>query len=157
MPLSASMTARSARTDCRRSSTGRIVAEAGSIGDANDDDGRITIDRAEFKFNWDAAHRVLSVPFQILSGGNRITLLGQIEAPPEAGGIWSFKVGGGTVVLDLSGAASDPPLVLNRIAISGRYDAGQATLHRRRGRYRQYRRRRRHVRQLGFFRRRLLA
>ena len=81
--------------------TGRIVAEAGSIGDANGDDGRITIDRAEFKLNWDAATRMLSVPFQILSGGNRITLLGQIEAPQEAGGIWSFKIGGGTIVLNL--------------------------------------------------------
>ena len=48
---------------------------------------------------------MLSVPFQILSGGNRITLIGQIEAPPEAGGIWQFKIGGGTVVLDLAGTA----------------------------------------------------
>ena len=60
-----------------------------------------------------------------MSGGARITLLGQIEAPPEAGGIWSFKIGGGTIVLTSPGAASDPPLVLNRIAVSGRYDAGK--------------------------------
>ena len=65
------------------------------------------------------------MPFQILSGGTRITLLGQIEAPSEAGGIWSFKVGGGTIVLTSPGAASDPPLVLNRIVMSGRYDAGK--------------------------------
>ena len=60
---------------------GRIVAETGSIGEANSDEGRIPIDHAEFKLNWDAENRVLSVPFQILSGGNRITLLGQVEAP----------------------------------------------------------------------------
>ena len=79
--------------------SGRIVADAGSISDANNDNGRIAIERAEFKLNWDAANRVLSVPFQILSGGNRFTLIGQIEAPAEASGTWSFKIGGGTVVL----------------------------------------------------------
>ena len=105
--------------------TARLVAETGSIGYANDDDSRLTFDRAEFKLNWEAGTRLLSVPFQILSGGARITLLGQIEVPPEAGGIWSFKIGGGTIVLTTPGAASDPPLVLNRIAVSGRYDAGK--------------------------------
>jgi len=105
--------------------TARLVAEAGSIGYMNDNDSRLTFDRAEFKLNWEAGTRLLSVPFQILSGGARITLLGQIEAPPEAGGIWSFKIGGGTIVLTSPGAASDPPLVLNRIAVSGRYDAGK--------------------------------
>ena len=43
----------------------------------------------------------------------------------DAGGVWSFKVGGGTIVLTSPGAASDPPLVLNRIVMSGRYDAGK--------------------------------
>ena len=105
--------------------TARLVAEAGSIGYMNDNDSRLTFDRAEFKLNWDAGTRLLSVPFQILSGGARITFLGQIEAPPDAGGIWSFKIGGGTIVLTSPGAASDPPLVLNRIAVSGRYDAGK--------------------------------
>ena len=105
--------------------TARLVAETGSIGYVNDADSRLTFDRAELKLNWEAGTRLLSVPFQVLSGGARITLLGQIEAPPEAGGIWSFKIGGGTIVLTSPGAASDPPLVLNRIAVSGRYDAGK--------------------------------
>ena len=61
------------------------------------------------------------MPFQILSGGNRITLLGQIEVPQDASGIWLFKIGGGTVVLNPAGGPSEP-LVLNRIAVSGRYD-----------------------------------
>ena len=87
----------------------------------NSDEGRIPIERAEFKLNWDAENRILSVPFQILSGGNRITLLGQIEVPQEASGTWLFKIGGGTVVLNPVGGSSEP-LVLNRIAVSGRYD-----------------------------------
>jgi len=122
MPLSASISGEIGPDGVPQTLSGRIVADAGSISDANDGDARIAIERAEFKLDWDAASRVLSVPFQILSGGNRITLIGQIEAPEETSGTWSFKIGGGTVVLTASGAPGEP-LVLNRIAVSGRYDA----------------------------------
>jgi hypothetical protein len=125
MPLSASIDGEIGPDGLPQTATARIVAEAGSIGYANDDSSRLAFDRAEFKLAWDATTRVLSVPFQILSGGTRITLLGQVEAPVEANGIWSFKLGGGTIVLASPGAASDPPLVLNRIVMSGRYDAGK--------------------------------
>jgi hypothetical protein len=121
LPLSASMSGEIGPDGLPQNFTGRIVAEAGSIADANSDEGRIPIERAEFKLNWDAENRILSVPFQILSGGNRITLLGQIEVPQEASGTWLFKIGGGTVVLNPVGGSSEP-LVLNRIAVSGRYD-----------------------------------
>ena len=76
MPVSASMSGEIGPDGVPQTLTGRIVADAGSIGEATDDDGRIVIDHAEFKLNWDAASRVLAVPFQILSGGNRITLVG---------------------------------------------------------------------------------
>ncbi len=152
LPLSASMSGEIGPDGLPQNFTGRIVAEAGSIAEANSDEGRIPIERAEFKLNWDAENRILSVPFQILSGGNRITLLGQIEVPQEASGTWLFKIGGGTVVLNAVGGSSEP-LVLNRIAVSGRYDADQTALRHRGRRYRQYQRRRRHVRQCGFFRR----
>jgi hypothetical protein len=121
LPLSASMSGEIGPDGLPQNFTGRVVAEAGSIAEANSDEGRIPIERAEFKLNWDAENRILSVPFQILSGGNRITLLGQIEVPQEASGTWLFKIGGGTVVLNAVGGTSEP-LVLNRIAVSGRYD-----------------------------------
>ncbi len=101
-------------------------------------DGRIDIDRAEFKFNWDAANRVLAVPFQILSGGNRITLLGQVEAPTGAWrhlGVQDRRRHG---CAERSPIRKATPLILNRIAVSGRYRCGQAALHDRRRRYRQY-------------------
>ncbi len=113
-----------------QSLSGRIVADAGSFSDADDEDGRIAFDRAEFKFNWDAANRILSVPLQILSGGNRITLIGRVDAPEEASGNWPFKIGGGTVVLTAPGTSGEP-LVLNRIAVSGRYDVTKHRLRRR--------------------------
>ena len=122
IPLSARVSGEIGPDGVPQALSGRIVADAGSISEANDENGRIAIERAEFKLNWDAANRVLSVPFQILSGGNRFTLIGQIEAPEEASGIWSFKIGGGTVVLTAAGAPNEP-VVLNRIAVSGRYDA----------------------------------
>jgi len=104
--------------------SGRIVADAGSLGDA--DDG-LAIERAEFKFNWDAGTRLLSMPLQILSGGDRITLIARVEAPEQTSGLWSFSIGGGAIVLAGNGAASEP-LVLNRIAVSGRYDAAKERL-----------------------------
>jgi len=121
LPVSASLEGEIGPDGVPQSLTGRIVAEAGFISDSNDADGRLDIDHAEFKINWDAANHVLAVPFQILSGGNRITLNGQIEAPAQWPGAWAFKIGGGTVVLNGSGAQNDP-LILNRIAVSGRFD-----------------------------------
>jgi hypothetical protein len=124
LPLSASISGEIGPDGLPQNFTGRIVADAGSIADSSGDEGRIAIERAEFKLNWDAENRILSVPFQILSGGNRITLLGQIEAPPEPSGTWLFKIGGGTVVLNPSGGSNEP-LVLNRIAVNGHYDAAK--------------------------------
>jgi hypothetical protein len=124
MPLSASMSGEIGPDGLPQNFTGRVVVDSGSIAESENDDGRIPIERAEFKLSWDTENRILSVPFQILSGGNRITLLGQIEAPQEATGVWRFKIGGGTVVLN-SPAPSSDPLVLNRIAVSGSYDAAK--------------------------------
>jgi Protein of unknown function len=127
MPLSASLSGEIGPDGLPQTLTGRIVADTGSFGDTADADSRISFERAEFKLQWDAEHRVLSVPFQILSGGDRMTLMSQVQVPTEAGGIWQFKVGGGTVVLKAADAASEP-LVLNRIAVSGHYDAGKQRL-----------------------------
>lgn len=120
LPLSASVRGEIGADGVPRALVGRIVAERGYIGGDDSSDGRINIDHAEFKFSWDDANRVLSMPFQIVSGGNRFTLLGQMKAPAQLGGIWYFKVGGGTAMLATPG--SGDPLILNRIAISGRYD-----------------------------------
>jgi len=121
LPLSASLRGEIGPNGVPQSLDGRVVVEAGSINDGDSSDGQISIDRAEFKINWDAASRILEVPFQILSGNDRITLLGAVEAPAQAPGQWSFKVGGGTVVLN-SQSAQGEPLILNRIAVTGRFD-----------------------------------
>ena len=120
LPLSASVRGEIGADGVPRALVGRIVTEGGYIGDADSSDGRINLDHAEFKFSWDDANRVLSMPFQIVSGGNRFTLLGQLKAPAQLTGTWLFKIGGGTAMLATPG--SGDPLVLNRIAVSGSYD-----------------------------------
>ncbi|HXW41238.1 MAG TPA: DUF3971 domain-containing protein [Xanthobacteraceae bacterium] len=121
LPLSASLRGEIGPNGVPQSLTGRVLAGAGMLSDTDSADGRLDIDRAEFKISWDADSRILSVPFQILSGGNRITLLGQVEAPDQAPGAWLFRIGGGTVLLKAPGIAGEP-LVLNRIAVSGAFD-----------------------------------
>ena len=37
----------------------------------------VPIDRAEISLDWDATRQALVMPFQVVSGGNRITLLAQ--------------------------------------------------------------------------------
>jgi hypothetical protein len=121
LPISASLRGEIGPDGVPQSLAGRIVAEAGYISDSDESDGRIDIDRAEFKINWDATTRLLSVPFQILSGGNRITLMGEVQAPPQSPGPWTFRINGGTIVLTSSPDASNP-LILNRVALSGQFD-----------------------------------
>jgi hypothetical protein len=119
LPLSASLQGEIGADGVPRSLTGRIVADAGFF--SSGDDGRIDLDHAEIKLGWDAAARVMSVPLQIISGGNRITLLGEVQAPDQANGVWAFKIGTGTIVLNPT-ANSNDALVLNRIKVGGRYD-----------------------------------
>ncbi len=121
VPLSASLRGVIGPNGVPQSLTGRVVADAGSFNDGDGADGRIDLDHAEFKVNWDAGSRVLTVPFQVLSGGNRVTLLGQVEAPAQPPGPWLFRIGGGSIVLN-SSAEQGAPLVLNNIAVSGRFD-----------------------------------
>jgi hypothetical protein len=100
---------------------GRILMEKGFIEDPAEPLSRIAIDRGEFSLDWDAMRRALIVPFQIISGGNRITLFAQLDAPRNSGGTWALKVTGGTVVLAADAADADP-LVLNRFLMRLRID-----------------------------------
>lgn len=122
IPLSASVRGDIGPDGVPLTLTGRIVADGGFISDSDKEDGRIPIERAEFKLNWDVANRILSVPFQVLSGGNRLTLLGQIEAPRESGGAWSFGLSGGTIMLASAMQGDANSLILNRVAVRGRLD-----------------------------------
>ena len=51
--------------------------------DAVDPLARVLIERAEFSIDWDAVRRTLVMPFQLVSGGTRFTLVAQAEAPHD--------------------------------------------------------------------------
>jgi hypothetical protein len=121
LPVSAKIRADIGPDGMPRMVDGRILMERGHIVDLDEPLSKIMIDRAEFSLDWDSTRRALLVPFQVVAGGNRLTLFAQVDAPREAGGPWSMKVTGGTVVL--AAATSDPsPIVLNRFLLRMRLD-----------------------------------
>ena len=144
-PLSAHIRAELAPDGTPRILGGSILLEKGFLIDPDDPLAKIAIDRAEFSLEWDAMRRALAVPFQIVSGGNRLTLMAQVDAPTEMGAPWGLKIAGGTVVLasagDLKPAHSQSP----DAADAGR--PGEAADRPPAGRIRQYGSRRRHLRQ----------
>ena len=101
---------------------GKILVDKGVVIDLDDPLARIPIDRAEINLDWDATRQALVMPFQVLSGGNRITLLAQFDAPREGSSVWGLQVSGGTVVLASAAPADQKPLVLDRVALRMRVD-----------------------------------
>ncbi len=100
---------------------GRVMMGPGAITDLKDPLARIPIERADVTVDWDAAQHVLTAPFQIASGGARITLAARAEAPREASGPWGLSLTGGSVVLPPQ-SPGDEPLQLNRVVVRGRFD-----------------------------------
>jgi hypothetical protein len=124
MPVSARIQAELGADGLPVMLSGRILMEKGFIVDLDEPLAKIAIDRAEFTLDWDSMRRMLVMPFQIISGGNRITLLAQLDAPRGGSGIWGLKITGGTVVL--ASAASGPkPLILNRFLLRLRIDTDE--------------------------------
>jgi hypothetical protein len=125
VPLSARIRADIGPDGIPRMLNGRILAEKGVIVDLDDPVlARISLDRAEITLDWDASRKALVVPFQVLSGGNRMTLYAQFDAPRDGGNVWGMQVSGGTVVL--AAAPTDPnPVILNRILLRLRIDPGK--------------------------------
>jgi hypothetical protein len=105
-----------------RTLDGRIQIDKGIIIDADDPLASIAIERAEISLDWDAKRQALMMPFQVVLGGNRITLLAQFEAPRDAGGTWGLKVTGGTIVLASASQPNLKPIILDRFLLRLRVD-----------------------------------
>jgi hypothetical protein len=117
LPLSGRLRADIGPDGIPRMVDGRLVADKGLLLDPEDPLAKLAIDRAEFSFGWDAERKALAMPFQIVSGGNRMTLLARFETPPEPGGDWQVEVSGGSVVLASAAAADPGALVLDRVQV----------------------------------------
>jgi hypothetical protein len=103
---------------------GRLLVEKGIIVDLDDPLVRIPIERAEISLDWDKDRRALMAPFQVVAGGNRITLLAQFDAPSDGSGTWGLQISGGSAVL--ATAPADPnALILNRVSLRLRIDANK--------------------------------
>jgi hypothetical protein len=123
VPLSGRIHADIGADGVPQSIDGRIRAEKGFLIDVDEPQVKIAIDRAEFNLDWDAQRQSLAMPFQIVSGGNRVTLLAKIDAPRERPGEWAVEVTGGTVVLASAVVADPNPLILNRFLLRLRVDS----------------------------------
>jgi hypothetical protein len=122
MPVSANVRADIGPDGMPQMLGGRVLMDKGFIVDTEEPLAKIAIDRAEFSLEWDAARKALMVPFQVISGGNRLTLLTRVEAPRKPGDAWEMTTTGGAVVL--ASAADDPaPLVLDRFVLRLRVDS----------------------------------
>jgi hypothetical protein len=133
VPISATLHVEIGADGVTQAVQGRIIVEPGVLSGAADPDIKIRIDYAEFNLDWDASRRVLSVPFQLISGGNRLTLFARVEPPREEGGVWAVGMTGGTVLLGSSGQRDDDPLIFNRILIRARVDPKQRRIELERG------------------------
>src|SRR5262249_13497326 len=124
LPLTARIRADIGADGIPRMIDGRVVVDRGFIVDADDPMVRVPIDRAGISLDWDAARQALLMPFQIISGGNRITLQAQFDAPQDGGSTWGLNVSGGSLVLTSSTLPESGPLVLNRFLVRLRIDPG---------------------------------
>jgi hypothetical protein len=120
-PISAMLRADIAPDGTPRFASGRLLVGPGAFTDLTDPAARIAVDRAEMSLEWNGAQRTLAMPFQIVSGGTRMTLAARAEAPRETNGSWAVSLGGGSVVLAPT-APDEEPLLLNRILVRGRID-----------------------------------
>ncbi|WP_420971340.1 DUF3971 domain-containing protein [Bradyrhizobium sp. B120] len=121
LPLSGEMKGELGRDGLPTYFRGKLNVGAGNIIDTDTPDYPMPVDSAEMSVEWDSGRRVLLAPIKIVSGANRITLLGHLEPPNDNVTDWQAGLSGGTIVL--AGADKDePPLIFNRINIGFRFD-----------------------------------
>jgi hypothetical protein len=101
--------------------SGRFIMVNGALNDPSSPDTHIPIDRAEMTIDWSNAQHALAVPFQLVSGGTRFTLMARAEAPRDPNGAWVLGLSGGSVVLTPADPG-DEPVLLNLNMVRGRID-----------------------------------
>src|SRR5438132_1049258 len=120
LPLSGELNGELGRDGLPTYFRGKLMAGAGNLIDSDTPDYPMPIDSAEMSVEWDSGRRVLVAPLKVVSGANRITLLGHLEPPNGATTEWQAGLSGGTILL--AGTDNEPPLIFNRIAIGMKFD-----------------------------------
>jgi hypothetical protein len=130
LPLSASVRADIASDGTPQLVQGQLVADAGTIIDRDNEKISLNVDRADFRFSWDARRRSLVVPFQIHSGGNQLTMRATLDGSPEQNGIWLLGVTRSDSVIDPiivapDASADEEGIAINRVAVRARIDTAR--------------------------------
>ncbi len=130
LPLSASIRADVAADGTPQLVQGQLIADAGTIAARDNNKVSLNVDRADFRFNWDARRHSLVVPFQVQSGGNQFTMRATLEGSPEQDGTWLLGVTRGDSVIDPiivapGAAADDEGIAINRVAVRARIDTNR--------------------------------
>jgi hypothetical protein len=130
LPLSASIRADVSADGTPQLVQGQLIADAGTIVDRDNNKVSLNVDRADFRFNWDARRHSLVVPFQVQSGGNQFTMRATLEGSPEQNGTWLLGVTRGDSVIDpiivAPGATGeDEGIAINRVAVRARIDTNR--------------------------------
>jgi len=104
---------------------GRIIGGAGFIGSNDTPASRMLVDEAQVELRWDAANRVLHLPVDVHSGSNRVSFLGQLQAPRQSGDPWALAINRGLIVLGGPERTREPPVVLDRVSVRARIETAQ--------------------------------
>ncbi|WP_338700559.1 DUF3971 domain-containing protein [Bradyrhizobium sp. 26S5] len=121
LPLSGELKGELGRDGLPTYFRGKVNVGAGNIIDTDTPDYPMPVDSAEMSVEWDSGRRVLLAPIKIVSGANRITLLGHLEPPNDNVTDWQAGLSGGTILL-ADADKNEPPLIFNRINIGFRFD-----------------------------------
>ncbi len=125
LPLSASIRAEIDADGAPQVVQGQVLVDHGTIIDRANRDVSVKVDRAEFRFNWDAQRRLLVVPFQVHSDGNQFTLRATVATPSSQSGVWLLNLTRDDSVIDpviLAPAGDDEAFALNRASARMRID-----------------------------------
>ncbi|MFG1226737.1 DUF3971 domain-containing protein [Xanthobacter autotrophicus DSM 597] len=121
-PLNASFSARVALDGALTAAEASLDFGAGALGNGEDPEERFVIDRARIAATLDVARRVIVVaPIEAVKSQNVISLAGEIKVPAKAIEPWPFQAGPKQVVLQ-GPEMPEPPLVISKVDVSGRFD-----------------------------------
>ncbi|WP_051679230.1 DUF3971 domain-containing protein [Xanthobacter sp. 91] len=121
-PLNASFSARLALDGALTSADASLDLGAGALGSGEDPEERFVIDRARIVAKLDVARRVIVVaPIEAVKSQNIIELAGEIRVPAKAQEPWPFQMGPKQVVFQ-GPEMPEPPLVITKVDVSGRFD-----------------------------------
>ncbi len=125
MPVSASIRADILPDGTPQVVQGELYTDPGTIIDRDNENSRIELDRADFRFNWDARRGNLLVPFQIHSSGNQFTMRAIVEPPATKDGPWLLSMTRGDPVIDpviMASGRGREGFAMNRMAVRARLD-----------------------------------